>query len=614
MEGDNDVRVLKDSINTLKDAKIITFDFLSHKALKTLEISHDIIEDYFNPDDEDKIDNRAIELSTSWYKHTDFSALEYDGLNLGFLLETEGLVYFFLHLKRVLGIKRILEKEKPRKIIAANLSNFVDTICKNKVESILFQSKSTSPLYYDSFEIPISIGNQTKSIKISRTSFMKIKRFVQSITNLFFHLKPDLQDIKNKTPILLLDFNPIQYADMLKSLSQNNDILLLNQRRPAIFNLQSLRIVKSFKGRIVQLEDFINPKISAMITNEKDDLKRKLKTIWSSDKILEKTFSIEEISFWKTIKEEFISMASKRFEESIKRLILLRHLFEKFNFKCVIEWSHVGIEDKPVLYVANKKKIPIIFLQHGLELLNTKFQKYIPFLTILPSNGSKEAVWGNIMRDYVLEHKIKPEEILEMGSPRHDIFFKKKYGTRNNNTILISISPFLYIKFAAADIRSYEYLEECIKKIICGIKKISNKKIIIKLHPAKSYYDVKPLIRQIDPSIPIYQHQNMMNLIESCDVMITLNYTTSLLEAMIFNKPTMLVETEKQNICEEILFKKGASIYVSNINEIDSKLNDLILNEKVRKELIQKGQEFVNDYFVNQGTASVHLANLLENY
>ncbi|HEV2193258.1 MAG TPA: hypothetical protein VGR54_06545 [Nitrosopumilaceae archaeon] len=614
VEGNHDIEVLKDSIINLKDAKIITFDFLAHKSLKSLGISHVIIEDYFNSDDEEKIDNEAIELSTGWYKHRDFSILEYDGLNLGSLLETECLVYFFLHLKRILGVKRVLEKERPRKIIGAYLSNFIDSVCKDKVETTLFQSKFSSSLYYDSFEIPVNIGHQTKSIKISRESFMKIKKIVEFITNLFFHFKPDSQEIANKNPILLLDFNPVHYEDMLKALSRNNKILLLNQRRPAIFNLESFRIVKNSKCKIIQLDDHMDPNTSLEIASKVDDLKKKLNMIWSNTKTLEKTFSIEEISFWNAIKEEFIFIISKRFQESIRRLILLQKLFDSIKFKSIIEWSHLGIEDKPVLYVANKKKIPIIFLQHALELLNEKFEKYIPFLTILPSCGAKEAVWGSIMKEYILDHKIKPEEVIEIGSPRHDIFFKRKSRTIYNNTILITISPFVYIKFAAADTKSYEYLEECIKKIIYGIKKISNKKIIIKLHPAKSYYDIKPLIRQIDPSIPIYQHRNIIDLIESCDVMITLNYTTALLEAMILNKPTMLIETEKQSIGEENMFKRGTSIYVPNINEIESKLNDLILNDKIRKELIQKGQEFVNDYFVNHGTASEHLAKILENY
>jgi CDP-glycerol glycerophosphotransferase (TagB/SpsB family) len=272
------------------------------------------------------------------------------------------------------------------------------------------------------------------------------------------------------------------------------------------------------------------------------------------------------------------------------------------------------MEDKPVFYFANKKRIPVILLQHGLEVFNSKLEKYTPFKTVLPSQGAIEAVWGNIMKNYLLDHKIKPEEILEVGSPKHDVFFRRKSRTRNSNTILLTVSPLMYIKFNGADTRSYEYLEECTKKIIYYIKKISDKKIIIKLHPAKSYYDIKPLIQQIDPTIPIYKHQNIIDLIETCDVMITLNYTTALLEAMILNKPTMLIETEKQNIGEEIMFKRGASLFVSDFNEIESKLNDLILNENIRKDLIQNGQEFINDYFVNHGTASEYLAKILENY
>lgn len=613
VENSHDVEILKDTINSLKDAKIISFDFLAHKTLKELDISHKIIEDYFGQEDQNKIENKAIELCTSWYKQEDFNSLYYDGLNLGSLLEQEGIGYFFLHLKRVLGIKLILEKEKPRKILGASLSNFIDSVCKGRVETIPYQFRFTTFFYYDSFDIPIKIGNQIKSIKISREKFMKIKRFFELFTNLFFHFKPDLQNIGNKKPILLLDFNPIFYDDLLKELSQNDTVLLLNQRRPVVFNLQSLRIVKNSKCKIIQLEDFVNHNTLVEIKKKVDNFKKELNTIWSKEHTLEKTFSIDDISFWNAIKEEFIWTVSKRFEESIRRIILLQRLFESVNFKCILEWSHLGIEDKPVLYVANRKKIPIIFLQHGLEVLNPKFEKYIPFLTILPSYGAKEAVWGNIMKKNIIEHKIKPEEVLETGSPRHDIFFKRK-NNKKINTVLITVSPFLHFNFAGTDTRSFDYLEECIKKIIYSIKKISNKRIIIKLHPARFYYDIKSLLHRIDPSITIYQNQNIVDLIESCDIMISLNYTTALLEAMILNKPTMLVETEKQNIGDEIMFKRKASLCVSDINEIEPKLNDIILNDKIRKELIQKGQEFINDYFVNHGISSAYLANIIRNY
>ena len=44
VEGDEDVEILKKSMNDSKDTKIIAFDFLAHKSLKELEIPHSIID------------------------------------------------------------------------------------------------------------------------------------------------------------------------------------------------------------------------------------------------------------------------------------------------------------------------------------------------------------------------------------------------------------------------------------------------------------------------------------------------------------------------------------------------------------------------------------------
>ena len=76
------------------------------------------------------------------------------------------------------------------------------------------------------------------------------------------------------------------------------------------------------------------------------------------------------------------------------------------------------------------------------------------------------------------------------------------------------------------------------------------------------YYDIKPLIRQIDPNIPIYQNQNILDLLLTCDSMISLNYSTVLLDAMILNKPVLLILPEEQNMEEEISVKKGAVLYI----------------------------------------------------
>lgn len=617
VEGNNDVKILKNMFISLSEYKIISFDFLAHKSLRELDIEHTIVEDYFSEDDKSKIDNKAIELTTSWYKQKEITKyLEFNGMNLGNILELELLGYFFLHLKRIFGIIRIIEKETPVRIISSFLGDFVDAMCNEKqIQSIRHGPRIRSGLYYDTIEIPISFVGKVIPLRMSRKNFFALKKIVEILTNLFFNLKPNIENLKNKKTILFQEFNPVMYNDLLISASNlQHNIVLLNQRRPAVWNFQSFRIVKNSKCKVIQLNDFNKEKTKQKIDNMQSELLKRLDVLWSKDDIFNSIFSLEGYSFWSSIKENFIEITTRRFVESIEKYLLLDTLFDNINVSCLLEWAHVGMEERIAVFLANKKKIPSIYLQHGMHALNSNYEKYIDLIPYLPSNGTKEAVWGNIMKDFILSHNIKSDEIIETGSPRHDIFFKNRDKIRNENTVLIATNEFFHNNFNGTDTKAFELLENYVKKICEMVKKIENKKIIVKLHPSMPYYDIKPLIKQIDPNIRIYQNENILDLLLSCDVMISLNYSTVLLDAMILNKPTMMILPEEQNIKEEILVKRNATLCVSNILEIESSLKDLLYNENVRKELVQRGKKFVDDYLVNQGNASEQLAAILKNY
>ncbi len=613
VEGKDDVKELTDIMHASNDVKIISFDFYAHKSLNKLEIKHEIIEEYFSNDDQLKLDNLALKLATTWYKQKNLTSfLEYDGLNLGCILEIEIIGYFFLHLKRTLGIIRILEKEQPKKIISSSLGNFVKIICVDKkIEVITHEVKITSSLHFDKIQVPIEIGHKVISLKISRNQFLLLKKLFETITNIFFNLKPNIHT--NKKSTLLLDFNPVMYENLLRTLSAQQNIILLNQRRPAIWNFESLNIVRRFKCEIVRLDDYYNSEAATKIEEELQNFKHKLNTLWLNDKILHNIFSVEGYSFWNAIRDNFIEIITKRFNESITRLLLLKELFNQINVNCILEWAHVGAEEKIIHHVLDDK-IPIVFLQHGLFIMNTKFEKYVPIFPIIPSHGAKEAVWGNITKNYLLEHGVNNTDILLTGSPRHDVFFKLRNNMENNNTILIATNGFFLETFSGNDTRSYELLENCVKRILEILKNVPNKKPVIKLHPGQGYHDIKSLIRESDPTIPIYQNQNILNLIKSCDCVISLNFSTVLLDAMILNKPTMVILAEEQNYEEDPMIKRKATMPVFNLKNLDSALNDLLFNTKIREGLIQKGNEFVNDYFVNQGNASKYLLEILRKY
>ena len=615
IEGNEDVKNIEKLITN--ESVVVCFDYQSHEKLTAKNLKHNKLDDYLTNEDEKSIDQKAVDLTINWYKDDKIKKyLEYDGINLGKLLEIELIWYFFEYTKRIGGLIKILEKEKPDEIIVSFLGNCVEAVCQNsEIKIIKIPSKTTSSLFFDNIEIPIKINGKIIPIKISRKNFLRIRNIFTKITNILFKIKPSKKQLKLKKSILLLDYNISIYDELVKELSKSKkNVILLNQRRPAVWNVSSLKNLRNSKCKVIELSDFLDESLKLQIRDNQTQLENKLNDLWNNDEIFDKIISFNNFSFWSAIKENFIQLTTKRFMESVEKLILLNKLFSSINISVILEWAHVGLEDKLAISVANKNKIPNLFLQHGLYLQNEKFDKYLPILPILPSNNSKHLVWGQTLEKYIIEKGGNPQHIIKIGSPRYDKFFREHQNNKKFNTILLAANGFFHNNCKGTDIEAFIRMENYVKKILETIKKYPDKKIIVKLHPGKVSYDIKPLIEKIDPTIQIFQNENILDLLEKSDVMISLNYSTVVLDALILEKPSLILLPEEQNFENEIPLKNKTVLITSKVEEIEIMIKNLLEDKKIQQELIKNGKRFVDEYIVNQGDSSKKLADILEDY
>ena len=73
-----------------------------------------------------------------------------------------------------------------------------------------------------------------------------------------------------------------------------------------------------------------------------------------------------------------------------------------------------------------------------------------------------------------------------------------------------------------------------------------NIQLIVKPHPQPDFVNnIIELIQEIDPNIKIILDTNLVELIDSCDLLITFKNSTIALESLILNKPTISLQTEK---------------------------------------------------------------------
>ncbi len=147
----------------------------------------------------------------------------------------------------------------------------------------------------------------------------------------------------------------VPYDLLIHELSSlNKNIILLNQRRPAIWNLQSFKIMKNSNCKILHLSDF-EEDIGKKIDFEIKTLEYNLAKIWNMDTIFEEIFSINFNTFWFAIKESFTNICVSRFRESVRRILLVNKLFDTLDVSGILEWAETGQEEKEIIALAKKR-------------------------------------------------------------------------------------------------------------------------------------------------------------------------------------------------------------------------------------------------------------------
>ena len=618
IENLSNISDLLSKITDIGQTRVISCDIFSHEKLSQMGIDHEIIENYMDENDQNLIDKLIIDKSHEWYRQEGIAELlEFENMNLGSILELEIAPYFLQTLKNFIGVKRVIDQENPSIVISStSLSAMVKIFIMDK--NIMIESYSlpnTDTLFFNRVQISINIGKKLFTILISRETALKIKNIMELISNLIFKFKFNFSNTSIRKSIILLDFNPMLYGDFLEELKRlDKNIILLNQRRPAVWNLQSLKNVKNSNAKIIQLDDLLNSKLSSTITQKQKELQNRLLKISKDDDILIKFFSIEGYSFWPCIKNTFIEMCSKRFDEIIKKFVLSKELFKKINISCMLILYDIAPEEKLFISAAKEFKIPGIVLQHG-AYTTRDLGIVTPKLSFNPSTGLKHGLWGNEAENIFRQMGVKNEDMLLIGNPRYDELFRMKNKCKSKNTILLGSSILADLDYSRIDTNMLIKFKNTFREICRISANIPNKKLIVKLHPGQNLsYDIRSIIKEVDPSIPIHKTNNIIDLIKDCDVFVYTDFSSAILEAMILNKPTIIFKIYPDSYYEDKFFQSGATLMVTTINEFEEALNLILFNETFRNDLIHKGENYINNYFVNPENASKFLINILQKY
>jgi len=618
LDNTNEFYKLSKNLINSSETKIFSFNIIVHKFLEDKKIEHEIAENYLSKEDHLKIFDTAVSF-WEWHKSKSIDdEFQYEGVNILGLLETgEFHQLLVAEVYKFFVIKRIIEKERPDKIFANNqFSNIISKLTDNNHISInqIDTKKYNFLIHWDKFSYEFHLGKIPIRIQLSRKNYQRIKKFFESIIYKLFSL--DLKPNENKKIILFVEFNPLQYSELFENLKNYEGVVsLLNYRRPAIWNMDSLNFLRKSNCKLIRMENFLNASDKKLISDLVIDYLEKLEKL-RTDSYLENKFTVEGITIWPFLKEILIEIFRKRMYEYLLLTLFSKKILTKTNVNCIVTLGLDGESEKAILNL-NKNNKPSILLEHG-------FTNYLPEISRFDITSGlsifkdKIAVWGNIQKQYLVDVLKTPEKkILVVGSPRHDKFFREVISTKKDSVRTILIIPGMFAPSNAQfSTFSYLRLENLLKRTFKIFESFKNVKLIVKLHPSQ-YSEteyIKKLINQSNPNVMIYHTEPIQKILEECDTVLNI-YTevlpsTALLDALVMGKPVMNISLVDENYNFQFI-KDNAVMQVTYKSDLEKHFKTIIYDENFRKELIENAQKHLQSYLSNQGKASKHFAEIL---
>lgn len=600
------------NIETLKNLKkntlIVTFDYESHKLLSKNKIKHDISDNYLSESDFKKIYKYSWTFS-KWSDKSEISKeLIYENINLGKLFYIEFHHYLVSIIKKFIETIKIFNHYKKCNFFTSSQFYDIVKVIIPSVELIGKKQKQHDHFLYDSIKFQFS---DSFSINISPKYYSQLKKVSEAALHT---LLKDKKPKTNTKSILLVEFNPILYEKFFKT---SNDfkinLLLFNRRRPVIWSKKSFSVIKNSNCRIIYTHNLINNEISKKIGKTQFLFEERINKFDEND-FFTTFFSIDTFSFWSVIKQDFLILCKKRILEGINEIEIAKKLFEENKISCILVWSESGFNEQIIIRLAKDKKIKVVLIQHGLYCETSENRESDEFEGIFPNESDKLLVWGKISEQYALDCGYQ-KKIENLGSIIYDKIFDKKTRIANNKHDYILLATSSPVKNEAYDltVKTLQNYEIAIETI-CKITSKMNEKLIIKLHPFQEEQDIEPIVKKIDKKIIVKKAGDILPLIESCKIFLTIDYSTTMLQALILDKPVISILVKDRHQKQKPPIFDSNSCITTTIENFETTLIRILHNSDLRTEIIKNGKNFLNKYLSHQGNSVQKTLQFLEKY
>jgi len=571
---------------------IFPLDYESLSVLNDNKIAFEYIDDFLTDDERKEL---FIFCRNIWQHYSSIknSKVSIHGINvLNCIDRNEIHEYLMETYSDILMMKTIIEKYNPKKIYAPKGIIAILKAQNFKNDFIEIYEETPDELSFDYVNFRKKISFININFKFSRKHFKILKNILEQFYPLFLS---NQKFLKNSKVILLLEFEPSSYEKLLVQIHESGFVpLLANFRRPAISSFSSLKAVKRSKSliltsKMLRLTEKTNSQPSTM-----HNILQSLETMDFDD--FNYSCIVSDI-----IKNKILNVLDTRLDEYLKQIYYFIELDKFQNIKSALTLNLSGESEK--IFSNIRKNIPMILLQHGFSNYHD-FNSYTDTLDDYDLLNDRIAVWGNEIKQYLLTtRKLKNEQIIVTGSPRHENFFDKKFLT-NKKIILITLRP-LIKHVEGTKLKLLIRYNEILNSVINFLNSMNDVQIIVKLHPQQNVHNqiIKSLLSESKADILVLQTEPIKPLLEKSYLLVNISpdnfdVSTVILESMLAKTPILNIKLQKNSWIYDFE-KTGAVLSFDFDSNFKETLIRFIEDDKFYDQQLNKIKEFL-DFYLKQ--------------
>ena len=590
---------------------IIVFDYESHNFLLENNIVHELSDDYLDNDDLDRIQDLSYKFS-NWYSESEISNLiEYDGINLGELFYLEFNYYLSPILKQFFEIQKITQKFTNSFFISSPHFVRILKLFSSNFDILNNNNKNISSISGD--DISIKFGKFTFTTTSQNIIIKNLIKLFYSVSRSFF--LPKKVNIENPT-ILLVNFTTLRLKNFFKELPNHSlNLVKYDTIAPPFWNYLTFSLIKK-SGCFIENNDTLPKSKNSLILDLDNFTSQKLQILLENEQFFNTFFSLDDLSFWSIIKNDFLKMFIHNYKNAIQNISKIKSLFKKYSFSSVVLASECGHLDLIILHLSKQFGVKTSILQHALYYDDLQNQNYYNFKSdqfqrVYTKYSDNFLVWGKLTQIDSENHGLSKEKIVSIGCPFFDTLID------DSNTLQIPEKKYVLLATTPKTLKN-QTKESSIKfqieyddmiKYISKITTKIHKNLLIKVHHG-SISNEKKIVNKINSNIVVETTGSFYEYAKKCDVLICIDMSTAILEAMILKKPVILVLLNDKSSYPEIF--QNNYLTITTLSNLENILTKLFSDDLYKKTLVKNGEKFLDYYLDNIGSSTKKFLNFLE--